>query len=116
MFTSILSALAALAALTIGTRPRLPAPPGNLKLTVTPITFPTKYVVDEALTAANLGLNRVVYGYAVLTSIGDGTVNVANVIYNYANGEIRLFDETPAQVAAEAEAKGVKALVVAYGS
>lgn len=116
MFTSIFSALAALAALTIGTRPRKPAPPGNLKLVVLPVTFPTKYVQNEDLKPSSFGLNRVQYGYAVLDSIGDGTVNVANVIYDYANSKIRLFDETPAQVAAEAEAKGVKALVFAYGS
>lgn len=107
---------AALAALTIGTRPRKPAPPGNLKLTVTPVTFPTKYVQNEDLTPKNVGLTRVEYGYAVITGIGTGTVNVANAIYDYANGKLRLYDETPGQVAAEAEVKGVEVLVFAYGS
>lgn len=116
MFTAILSGLASLAALTLGTKPRKNAPPGNLKLAVLPITFPTKYVVDEALTPADFGLERVSYGYAVLTGIGTGTVNVANVIYDYANGKIRLYDETPTQVASEAEVKGPTALVFAYGS
>lgn len=111
-----LGLFAALAAVVVGERPRKAAPPGNLKLTVTPITFPTKYVQNEALTPADLGLSRVEYGYAVLTGIGEGTVNIANVVYDYANGKIRLFDETPAQIAAEAEVKKPTALVFAYGS
>lgn len=107
---------AALAALALGTKPRVNAPPGNLKLAVLPVAFPTKYVVDEALTPADFGLERVAYGYAVLTGIGEGSVNIANVVYDYANGKIRLFDETPTQVASEAEVKGPTALVFAYGS
>jgi len=118
---ALLAALgAAVAAVTVGTQPVPPAVPGNRKVTVTPITFPTKYVVDEDLTPADLGLKRVDYGYAVLTSIGGGEVDVANVIYDYANDKIRLFDQTPAQVAAEAaieaEEEPVTALVIAYGS
>lgn len=120
MFTAILSGLAALAALTIGTRPRKNAPPGNLKLAVLPVTFPAAYVQDEDLKPADFGLSRVEYGYAVLTSVGGGEVNVANVIYDYENSKIRLFNETPAQVAAEAaieaEEEPVTALVFAYGS
>ena len=115
--TSVLLAIfSALAALTAGTRPRKPAPPGNLKVAVLPVTFPTKYVQNEDLKPAAFGLNRVDYGYAVITGIGTGTVNVANVVYDYTNGKLRLFDETPAQVVAEAEVKGVEVLVFAYGS
>jgi hypothetical protein len=114
---ALLAALgAAVAAVTVGTQPVPPGVPGNRKVTVTPITFPAEYVVDEDLTPADLGLKRVDFGYAVLTGIGTGTVNIANVVYDYANDKIRLFDETPAQVAAEAEVKGPTALVVAYGS
>lgn len=113
-------ALLALGALAIGTRPRKNAPPGNLKLSVLPVTFPAEYVQDEDLKPADFGLSRVEYGYAVLTSVGGGEVNVANVIYDYANSKIRLFDETPAQVAGEAaieaEEEPVTALVFAYGS
>ncbi len=112
----LLGLVAMVAALTVGTRPRKPAPPGNLKLAVLPVTFPTKYVQNEDLTPDDFGLNRVDYGYAVITGIGTGTVNVANAIYDYTNGKLRLFDETPAQVAAEAEVKGVEVLVFAYGS
>lgn len=109
-------ALVALAALALGERPRKNAPPGNLKLAVLPLTFPTKYVQNEPLTPADFGLNRVEYGYAVLTGIGTGTVNIANVVYDFENDVIRLFDETPAQIAAEAEVKKPTALVFAYGS
>ena len=110
-----LGLFAMLAAVVVGDRPGKPAPPGNLKVTVTPITFPTKYVQNESLTPADLGLSHVEYGYAVLTGIGTGEVNVANVVYDYEGEKIRLFDETPAQVAANAEIKGPTALVIAYG-
>ena len=103
-------------ALTKGTKPRKNAPPGNLKLAVLPITFPTKYVQNEPLTPADFGLTRVEYGYAVLTGIGTGSVNIANVVYDPAGETIKLFDETPGQVAGEAEVKGPTALVFAYGS
>lgn len=120
MFPTIFKALLALGALTLGTKPRKNAPPGNLKLAVLPVTFPAEYVQDEDLDPADFGFNRVEYGYAVLTSVGGGEVNVANVIYDYTNGKIRLFDETPGQVAAEAaieaEEEPVTALVFAYGS
>lgn len=116
LFPPLVFAFAALSALTLGTRPRKNAPPGNLKLAVLPVTFPTKYVVDEPLLPAAFGLNRVEYGYAVITDIGEGTVNVANAIYDFDAGTLILVDETPAQVAAEAEVKGVEVLVFAYGS
>jgi hypothetical protein len=117
MKSIVFGLFAAIAAVTVGKRPRHPAPPGDQKMTVTPITFPTKYVQNDSLTPADVGLNRVSHGYAVLTSLGEGnTVNIANVVYDYANGKIRLFDETPAQVAAEAEIKKPTALVYAFGS
>lgn len=112
----MLAALASLGALAIGKRPRKKAPPGNLKMTVTPITFPEKYLRADKLTPAQLGLKRVVYGYAVLTGIGAGSVNIANVIYNPATEKLQLFDETPAEVANEAEVKKPTALVFAWGS
>lgn len=109
-------ALLALGALAIGIRPRKKAPPGNLKLTVTPVTFPTKYLQADKLAPADVGLKRVEYGYAVLTSISNGVVNIANVIYDPAKETLKLFDETPAEVANEAEVKKPTALVFAYGS
>lgn len=107
---------AALGALAIGERPRKPAPPGNLKLTVTPVEFPTKYLQADKLTPADVGLERVVYGFAVLTDISNGAVNIANVIYDVANEKLELVDETPAELANEAEVKKPTALVFAYGS
>jgi hypothetical protein len=107
---------ASLGALAVGTRPRKKAPPGNLKMTVTPITFPTKYLQADKLTAANVGLKKVSYGFAVLTSIGEaGTVNIANVVYNSVAETLKLYDETPAEVANEAEVKKPTALVYAWG-
>lgn len=109
-------AFAAVSALALGTKPRKNAPPGNLKLAVLPITFPTKYVQNEPLLPSDFGLNRVEYGYAVLTGIGEGAVNIANVVYDYENGKLRLFDETPKEIEADAEVKKPTALVFAYGS
>jgi hypothetical protein len=116
LFPSFVFAFAALCAITVGTRPRKKAPPGNLKLTVTPITFPTKYLQADKLTPADVGLERVAYGYAVLTDIGEGEVNIANVVYDPAEETLKLFDETPGEVANEAEVKKPTALVFAYGS
>jgi len=114
---SLFAALgAAVAALAIGEHPVKPAPPGNKKCTVTPITFPTKYLQADKLTPADVGLQRVDYGYAVLTGIGTGTVNIANVVYDPVAETLKLYDETPAEVANEAEVKKPTALVIAYGS
>lgn len=101
--------------LIFGTKPRQNQVPGNLKLAILPITFPTKYVQNEDLKPSAFGFTQVKYGWAVLKGIGTGSVNVANVIYDYEHDKIRLYDETPAQIAAEAEVKGVEALVFAYG-
>ena len=103
-------------ALTKGTKPHPNAPPGNLKLAVLPITFPEKYLQADTLTPADFGLERVAYGFAVLTGIGSGAVNIVDVIYDYTNGTLKLYDETPAEVANEAEVKKPTALVFAYGS
>lgn len=116
LLTPIFALFAGMAALAIGARPRQAAPPGNLKMTVTPITFPEKYLQADKLTPKQLGLNKVVYGYAVLTGIGAGAVNIANVIYSPANETLKLYDETPAEVANEAEVKKPTALVFAFGS
>jgi len=106
----------ALAALTIGSRPRKNAPPGNERMTVTPVTFGTKYTKEgEAFTPANAGLTHVNHGFAVLTGIGEGEVNVATVAYDYTNGKLHLYDETPKEVAENAEVKKPTALVYAFG-
>jgi hypothetical protein len=116
LFPPFVFAASAVSALAIGARPRKKAPPGNLKMTVTPVEFPTKYLQADKLTPADVGLERVVYGYAVLTSISNGAVNIANVIYDPAKETLKLFDETPAEVANEAEVKKPTALVFAFGS
>lgn len=106
---------ASLGALAVGTAPRKKAVPGNAKLVVKPITFPTKYLQADKLKAADLGLKKVYYGFAVLTGIGTGTVNIANVIYDPVAETLKLFDETPAEVANEAEVKKPTCTVYAWG-
>ena len=44
-----------------------------------------------------------------------GTVNIANVIYNPALETLKLYDETPAEVANEAEVKKPTCVVYAWG-
>lgn len=115
LFPAFAFVFASLGALAIGTRPRKKAVPGNLKMTVTPITFPTKYLQADKLTPANLNLKKVSYGFAVLTGIGTGAVNIANVVYDPVAETLKLYDETPAEVANEAEVKKPTCLVYAWG-
>lgn len=63
------------------------------------VTFDSSYPTGgEAFTAANFGLNNVVYGTADVKSVG-GTVNVANVYVDRANLKLKVYDETPAEAA-----------------
>jgi hypothetical protein len=107
---------AAIAALAVGKAPRKKGVPGNAKMVVKPITFPTKYLQADKLKAADLGLKKVFYGFAVLTSVGAGnTVNIANVVYDPVAETLKLYDETPAEVANEAEVKKPTCTVFAWG-
>lgn len=94
---------------------------GDLKMTVTDITCSEKYVAEgEAVTAANVRLNRILFAIpAGLKDDGAGTINIANAYFNVAasgaSGKLILRDETPAEVAGEAEIKKPVVRLVAFG-
>lgn len=86
------------------------------KKTVRDVAFDSSYAEGgEPLTASELGFpSAVEYATCTIQEIG-GSVNVASAAYDEAEGLIHLFDETPAEVAKEANVEGVVVRVVAYG-
>jgi hypothetical protein len=92
---------------------------GDLTMTVTDVTCSTKYVsAGEAVTAGNLSLNRVVFAIpAGFKDDGEGTINLANAYVSGSGASVKLVlrDETPAEVASEAEIKKPIVRVVAFG-
>lgn len=90
---------------------------GAQKKTVTNVTCSEKYVEKgEALTPAQLGLNVVEDSSCRIKSLGTGTVNFANAFYDAKEKKLILRDETPAEVASEAEIKKPVIQVEAYGN
>lgn len=92
---------------------------GNKKETVTNVTCSEKYVEGgEVVTPKNLGFTQKVDPGAICTvkSLGSGsTVNLATVFYNQATEKLILRDETPAEVASEAEIKKPVIQITARG-
>jgi hypothetical protein len=92
---------------------------GNKKETVTNVTCSEKYVEGgEVVTPKNLGLSQKVEPGAICTikTLGSGsTVNLASVSYNPATEKLILRDETPAEVASEAEIKKPVIQITAQG-
>ena len=88
---------------------------GSQKETVTDVTFDNKYLEGgETLTAANLGLSHVEQATCTIQEVA-GEVNVASAAYDEAEELLHLFNETPAEVASEADVEGVVVRVVAKG-
>lgn len=91
--------------------------PGSERISVTDVTCSTKYVEGgEALTAEQLGLNQVDFALCQIKSSGEGTVNIVRAYYDDDEEKLQLFDETPAEVASEAEIKEPVVRVIAWGS
>lgn len=97
-------------------------PPGDQVFTVTDITCSTKYVEGgEEFTAANVGLRTIAFGWILgVKTLGSGsTVNIANGVISVAStkttAKLILRDETPAEVASEAEIKAPVVTVVCFG-
>lgn len=79
------------------------------------LTFDSKYVTGgESLTAASLGLQSVDHAIANIKTVAK-EVNVASAFYDKATEKVLLFNETPAQVASEADVEGVVVEVTAFG-
>lgn len=92
-------------------------PPGGEERTVNRFTFDEEYPTGgEPCLAAALGLTRVDFAEATIVSASGGGVNVAFADYDVTNGKILLFNETPAEVANEADVATVIVQVVAYGA
>ena len=88
---------------------------GNQKETVTNVTFDSSYLSEgETLTKAQCGLSSVERATATIKAV-KGSVNVANVVFDPVNSVIHLYDETPGEVASEANVEGVVAQVICRG-
>lgn len=89
---------------------------GSQREVVYDCTFDSKYLTGgESLTPADLGLNYFERVVCSIQKIG-GTVNVANASYDKAAKTLQLFDETPAEVASEADVSTIVVRVEARGS
>ena len=79
------------------------------------ITFDSKYLTGgESLPASAFNLQSVDHAIATIKTVAK-TVNVASAYYDKATAKVLLFDETPAQVASEADVEGVVVEVTAFG-
>lgn len=88
---------------------------GSRRVTVTDVTLDSSYPTGgEAITAAQLGLSTVLFAFCNVKAVS-GTVNVANAYYDSANSKIKVYDETPAEVANAASLASVVIRVMAYG-
>lgn len=88
---------------------------GSRRVTVTDVTLDSSYPTGgEAITAAQLGLNTVLFAICNVKAVG-GTVNVANAYYDSANAKIKVYDETPAEAANAADLSSLVVRVLAFG-
>lgn len=88
---------------------------GNQKETVYDVTFDSSYLSEgETLTKASLGLSSIERATCTITAV-KGSVNVANASYDPAKELIHLYDETPGEVASEANVEGDVVRVVSRG-
>jgi len=79
------------------------------------VTMDSSYPTGgEPLTARELGLRYVNYALCTISAVG-GTVNVVQAHYDKENSKLKLFDETPAEVANAADVSNIKVQVIAFG-
>lgn len=87
---------------------------GNQKETCYDVTFDSKYLEGgESCPASLLGLNNIERSTCTIQKVG-GTVNVTAV--SRYEEKLHLFDETPAEVASEADVSNIVVRVVARGN
>lgn len=88
---------------------------GNQRVTFSTVTLDSSYPTGgESVTAAQLGLSSVKAALVNITAV-NGTVNVANAFYDVANSKVKVFDETPAEVANTTDLSGTTIVIVAFG-
>lgn len=89
---------------------------GAQKETTRNVAFDESYLSGgEPLTPANLGLNAVDSALCTIQTTSETSVNVTGASYDEATELIHLWNETPAEVASEANMKGLVVRVVARG-
>lgn len=89
---------------------------GNKRQSVAEVTFDSSYPTGgESVTAAQLGLSKVDYALCNIIAVG-GTVDVAEAFYDKANSKIKVFDQTPAEVANTADLSTLSVRIVAWGT
>jgi hypothetical protein len=89
---------------------------GNKKKAVRDIEFDSSYTESgEKLTKAQMGLSSVEYSTEQIRAV-KGSVNVANASWDSSKELIHLYDETPGEVASEANVEGVVVRVEAFGT
>ena len=94
---------------------------GARKRSVTDVAFDTSYPTGgEVVTFADLRLDRVDHATAVVHSATTTTVNAASAGYTPGNGTttslLAVYDETPAEVANDADLAGLVVRVTAWGN
>jgi hypothetical protein len=89
---------------------------GNRRKTVTTVAFDSAIPTGgESVTATDLGLSKVESANTYFSTIATTTVNATNAIYNLSTNKVQVFDETPAEVANNADLAGCVVTVEAYG-
>ena len=86
---------------------------GNLKRTVYDVKFDSSYLAEgETLASSSVGLSSFETATATVKKPAK-SVNVAQVYYD--GSKIHLYDETPGEVASEADVYGLKVRVTSCG-
>jgi hypothetical protein len=100
------------ASVTLNQRPRAVGDEMRATATVTmDATYPTN---GESVPAKEFGLRYVNTAIPTIAAVG-GTVNVAQAYYDKSTEKLKLFDETPAEVANAADVSGIKVQLVVFG-
>lgn len=88
---------------------------GNKRMRVVDVTLDSSYPTGgESITATDLRLRKVQFAICNVKAVS-GTVNIANAYYDYANQKLKIYDETPAEVANAADLSSCVIQVVAFG-
>lgn len=86
---------------------------GNKKKVVYDVTCDNKYLEGgETLAPATVGLSEIEHAECTIQKVG-GTVNVASA--SWEASKLHLYDETPAEVASEADVSNIVVRLVAEG-
>lgn len=89
---------------------------GNKRISVYDVTMDSSYPTGgESITASDLGLRRVDFAICTVKAVS-GTVNVAQAHYIPSTGKLKVYDETPGEVANAADLSNVVIQVVAIGN